>query len=70
MVLHELILKRDLGITDVAYEMDVKEAMRQVHSGDYDAVFFLNPTGVDDIERVAQQICGCLRNPPIFIPSF
>lgn len=61
VVLHELILKRDLGITDVAYEMDVKEAMRQVHSGDYDAVFFLNPTGVDDIEGVAY---ANLRMPP------
>ena len=61
VVLHELILKRDLGITDVAYEMDVKEAIRQVHSGDYDAIFFLNPTGVDDIEGVA---CANLRMPP------
>jgi uncharacterized protein (DUF1015 family) len=41
--------------------MDVKEAMRQVHSGDYDAVFFLNPTGVDDIEGVAY---ANLRMPP------
>lgn len=61
VVLHELILKRDLGITDVAYEMDVSEALRKVHRGDYDAVFFLNPTTVDDIERVAS---ANLRMPP------
>jgi uncharacterized protein (DUF1015 family) len=61
VVLHELILKRDLGITEVAYEMDVKEAMRKVHSGEFDAVFFLNPTGVRDIELVAS---ANLRMPP------
>jgi uncharacterized protein (DUF1015 family) len=61
VVLHELILKRDLGITEVAYEMDVKEAMRKVHSGDFDAVFFLNPTGVGAIELVAS---ANLRMPP------
>jgi uncharacterized protein (DUF1015 family) len=61
VVLHELILKRDLGITDVAYEMDVKEAVKKVHGGDFDAVFFLNPTGVRDIELVAS---ANLRMPP------
>jgi uncharacterized protein (DUF1015 family) len=61
VVLHELILKRDLGITEVAYEMDVKEAMKKVHSGDFDAVFFLNPTGVGDIELAAS---ANLRMPP------
>ncbi len=61
VVLHELILKRDLGITEVAYEMDVIEAMRKVHRGDFDAVFFLNPTGVGAIELVAS---ANLRMPP------
>jgi len=61
VVLHELILKRDLGVTEVAYEMDVAEAMKKVHNGDFDAVFLLNPTGVNDIERVAS---ANLRMPP------
>lgn len=61
VLLHELILKRDLGITDVAYEMNVNEAIRRVHDGDFDAVFFLNPTGVDDVEKTA--LAG-LRMPP------
>ncbi|MGO9378179.1 MAG: DUF1015 domain-containing protein [Dissulfurispiraceae bacterium] len=61
VVLHELILKRDLGITNVTYEMNASEAMRKVHNGDYDAVFFLNSTSVDDIERVAS---ANLRMPP------
>jgi uncharacterized protein (DUF1015 family) len=61
VLLHELILKRDLGITDVAYEMNANEAIRRVHDGDFDAVFFLNPTGVDDVEKAA--LAG-LRMPP------
>ncbi|MFO0751957.1 MAG: DUF1015 domain-containing protein [Thermodesulfovibrionales bacterium] len=61
VVLHELILKRDLGITDIAYEMDVKEAAGKVRRGDFDGVFFLNPTGVEDVERVA---LSHLRMPP------
>ncbi|MCL4457299.1 MAG: DUF1015 domain-containing protein [Nitrospirae bacterium] len=61
VVLHELILKRDLGITDVAYEMNVREAVKRTDSGEFDAAFFLNPTGVNDVERVA--LSG-LRMPP------
>ncbi len=61
VVLHELILKRDLGVSDVAYEMDVREAIRKVHDREFDALFFLNPTAVGDIERVAS---ASLRMPP------
>lgn len=61
VILHELILKRDLGITDVAFEMDVQEALRRVRRGDFDGAFFLNPTGVGDVERVA---LANLRMPP------
>lgn len=61
VVLHELIIKKDLGITDVVYEMDIAESIKRVRKGDFDAVFFLNPTGVDDVERVA--LSG-LRMPP------
>ncbi len=61
VVLHELILKRDLGIADVAYEMNVQEAIKRTDSAEFDAAFFLNPTGVNDVERVA--LSG-LRMPP------
>lgn len=61
VVLHELILSRDLGITDIAYEMDAGEAAERVRRGDFDGVFFLNPTGVEDVERVA---LSHLRMPP------
>jgi uncharacterized protein (DUF1015 family) len=61
VVLHELILKRDLGVAGVAYEMDVREAIKKVHDHEFDALFFLNPTTVEDIERVAS---AGLRMPP------
>lgn len=61
VILHELILKRDLGITSVAYEMNQKEAIHMVNAGKFDAAFFLNPTGVRDVERVA---LSNLRMPP------
>lgn len=53
VILQELIIKRDLGITDVAYEMDISESLKKVKDGEFDAVFFLNPTKVEDVERVA-----------------
>jgi uncharacterized protein (DUF1015 family) len=53
VVLHELILKRTLGVTDVAFEMDPWKAIRQVQAEGFDAAFFLNPTSVGDVKRVA-----------------
>jgi len=61
IVLHELILKRDLGVNDIAYEMDAAEAIEKVRRGDYDGVFLLNPTRIGDVERVA---LSNLRMPP------
>ncbi|MDI6801708.1 MAG: DUF1015 domain-containing protein [Thermodesulfovibrionales bacterium] len=61
VILHELILKRDLGINGIAYEMNIKEAIVRVQRGDFDAAFFLNPTEARDVEAVA--LSG-LRMPP------
>lgn len=61
VILHELIIKRDLGITDVAYEMDIERSLKMVRKGDFDGVFFLNPTQIEDVENVA--LAG-LRMPP------
>ena len=52
-ILHELIFKKLLNITEVAYEMDTAETREMVRKGIYDGAFFLNPTGVKDVERVA-----------------
>jgi len=60
-VLHELIFKQRLGVTDIAYEMVVSRCLQMVNTRQYDAVFFLNPTRVLDVENVA--LAG-LRMPP------
>ena len=52
-ILHELIFKKLLNITEVTYEMDTAETREMVRKGIYDGAFFLNPTGVKDVERVA-----------------
>lgn len=53
VLLHELIFKRVLEITDFAYEMNAKKAIKMVRTGDYDAAFFLNPTRLEDVEQAA-----------------
>jgi len=52
-LLHELIFRKLLNITEVTYEMDPSQTKAMVREGMYDAAFFLNPTGVKDVERVA-----------------
>lgn len=60
-ILHELIFKKLLKITDIGYEMNVEKTMDRVNKGLYDAAFFLNPTRVEDVERVA---LSSVRMPP------
>ena len=60
-VLHELIFKK-LGInSDIVYEMDVNKCIALVEENNFSAAFFLNPTRVEDVERVA---LASLRMPP------
>jgi uncharacterized protein (DUF1015 family) len=60
-VLHGLIFKKLLQVTDISYEMEVGRCLQRVKSGEYEAVFFLNPTQVEDVENVA---LASLRMPP------
>jgi uncharacterized protein (DUF1015 family) len=60
-ILHDLIFKQLLDIEKVSYEMDVQKCLQTVQSGEFRAAFFLNPTGVYDVERVA---LASLRMPP------
>ncbi|KAF0183173.1 MAG: hypothetical protein FD164_731 [Nitrospirae bacterium] len=53
VIMHELIINRDLMVSEIAYEMSVTESVSRVNSGEFNAAFFLNATGVDDLERVA-----------------
>lgn len=61
MILHELVLKKILHTTDIGYEMNVDIALEKVRNGDFDAVFFLNPTRVEDVEKSALSL---VRMPP------
>lgn len=61
VVLHELIFKRLLGVTEVHYEMDSNIARSFISKGIYDAAFILNPTKVEEVERVALSL---MRMPP------
>ena len=60
-ILHDLIFKQLLDIEAVSYEMNVQKCLQAVQSGEFGAAFFLNPTGVYDVERVA---LASLRMPP------
>jgi uncharacterized protein (DUF1015 family) len=60
-ILHDLIFKQLLDIENVSYEMDVQKCLQAVRTGQFKAAFFLNPTGVYDVERVA---LASLRMPP------
>lgn len=53
VVMHQLIINRDLMVNEIAYEMSAAEAISRVNSGEFDAAFFLNSTDVADLERVA-----------------
>lgn len=60
-ILHDLVFKEILKISEVLYEMEVSSAEEKVHGGPFDAVFFLNPTRVEDVEAVAFSL---MRMPP------
>lgn len=61
VILQELILKEDLKTEDIYYEMDLQKAISMTGKGEYKALFVLNPTNIEDIERVAIKN---LRMPP------
>jgi uncharacterized protein (DUF1015 family) len=61
IVLHELVLKKILKVTDIEYEMDINKALDKVKRGQFAAAFFLNPTKVDDVEKAAH---SSFRMPP------
>jgi len=61
VLLHKLVFGKLIELGGWSYEMDVDTALRMVDEGEYDAAFFLNPTRVSDVERVALK---SLRMPP------
>ena len=61
VILHEMIFKRVLTNAEIGYEMDIAKALDQVNRGEYAAVFFLNPTRVEHVEKSA---LSSMRMPP------
>jgi len=61
VVLHELIFKKLLRTDIITYEMDSWRCIDMVKQGRFDAAFFLSPTKVEEIEKVA---VNSLRMPP------
>lgn len=61
VILHELVLKKIADTTEIGYEMDAKRAFEKVKNGAYAAVFVLNPTRVEDVEKAA---LSSFRMPP------
>lgn len=61
VLLHKLVFGLLLDVGTVAYEMNPDVVRTKVDAGDFDAAFFLNPTAVADVERVAREN---LRMPP------
>ncbi|MFQ5902676.1 MAG: hypothetical protein ACE5JO_03205 [Candidatus Binatia bacterium] len=59
VVLHTLLLEEILGIHPeevrgqcLGYTQDTDQAVIEVRSGEYQMVFFLNPTRIEEIRRV------------------
>ena len=60
-VLHELVLGKLFHPDGISYEMDIGKCLDLVKAGEFGAAFFLNPTLVSDVEKVA---LASLRMPP------
>lgn len=60
-VLHELVLGKLFHPDGISYEMDVRKCLNLVREGRFGAAFFLNPTQVAEVEKVA---LASLRMPP------
>ncbi|MBF0540342.1 MAG: DUF1015 domain-containing protein [Nitrospirae bacterium] len=60
-ILHKLILGKLFKVIDFGYEMDELTTIKKVQEKEYKAAFFLNPTDVEDVERVSKVN---LRMPP------
>jgi uncharacterized protein (DUF1015 family) len=52
-ILHRFIFEGLLGVHDFAYEMDADLVIEKVNNGSFQTAFFLNPTKVQDVKKVA-----------------
>ncbi|MFC1903550.1 DUF1015 domain-containing protein [Chloroflexota bacterium] len=62
-ILHSVLLRHFLGIDakalaeerNVRYEKEAEEAIRKVKAGDFQMIFLVNPTRVEQVEKVAMR---------------
>jgi len=52
-VLHKFVFEELLKIGHYEYEMDPETAVSRAKKGSFEAVFFLNPTNIHDLQKVA-----------------
>jgi uncharacterized protein (DUF1015 family) len=52
-ILHKLIFEKLLNVDHFEYEMDPDIAVERSRKGSFEAVFFLNPTRIQDVKEVA-----------------
>jgi len=52
-ILHKFIFEKLLGINKFEYEMDAELVIKKLKNGPFQAAFFLNPTEVHDVRKVA-----------------
>ncbi|MBI5195771.1 MAG: DUF1015 domain-containing protein [Nitrospirae bacterium] len=52
-VLHKLIFEKLLKIEHYEYEMEPEAVVEKAKKGSFEAVFFLNPTKIEDVKKVA-----------------
>ncbi len=53
-ILHELIFKKLYNVESFEYEMSPDKTIEKVDNGEFKAAFFLNATGIEDIEKSAK----------------
>lgn len=75
--LHALVIRNLLQIDTrqsgsqqyVAYTVDVAEATRRVDAGEFQLVFFMNPTPIDQVRRLAEQGIRLPQKATYFYPK-
>jgi uncharacterized protein (DUF1015 family) len=69
ITLHELVFKKVLPHAEIGYEKDIAKTLDQVNQGEYAGAFFLNPTRVEDVERVSLSSMRMPQKSTYFYPK-
>jgi uncharacterized protein (DUF1015 family) len=53
----------------MSYKVDVNEAVRMVDGGEYQLAFFMNPTGIDQVRKLAENGIRLPQKATFFYPK-